>query len=95
MTTVMETTNKFFFFLEHTRKVTPGTLLTYKQTIKEFCSMYGMKDTKNLIPTYIIRFRNTLLEKKCVRKPGKSLEPSTVYVTMIRLKSYIKWLGES
>jgi hypothetical protein len=73
MTTIIDTLSDYFFYLEHTRKVTDGTLLTYRQTLKDFCNLYGKKDTKELLPTHIIRFKNHLSVRPCIRKVQKGM----------------------
>lgn len=93
MTTILDTLDNYFFYLQHTRKVTHGTLLTYKLSLKEFCFLFGNKSTVELNATHIIRFKNWLESKQCERKKQK-VSPWYVYSTMIRIKSYIKWLSE-
>ena len=68
MTTVVETLPDYFFFLEHTKVVKPGTLLTYKQTLTLLCQLYGMKQTTELSPTHIRRWKKHLMTKKCQKK---------------------------
>jgi|GEM_PF-3731890 len=68
MTRVIDTLSDYFFYLAHNRMVTDGTLLTYKQTLTTFCKLYGKKDTKQLLPTHIIRYKKWLAEKPCQRK---------------------------
>lgn len=73
-------------------------MLTYQLTMKHFCEMFGLKDTKELIPTHIHQFKGRLRERLRKRKhrDGKlrTVSEGFVYSTMIRLKAYIKWLSE-
>jgi site-specific recombinase XerD len=98
MTTILETLPDFFFHLQHNRCVTPGTMLTYKNTMKQFCNLYGLKETKELLPTHIQRFKMQLAAKTRQRRDGngnkKKMCESYVTNTMIRIKSYIKRLSE-
>lgn len=94
MPKIIDTLPDYFFYLEHQRQVTHGTLLTYKQTLQEFCSLYGLKDTHSLLWTHIIKFKNLLATRPCKRKDQKWLKHGTICSTMIRLKSYVKWLSE-
>lgn len=93
MTSVLSTLSDYYFYLQHNRKVTKGTFLTYVQTMKNFCRYHGRKDTKELLPTHIIRFVNSF-ERECERRPGQRVAKSTIYSHMIRLKAYLKWLCE-
>lgn len=93
MTTVLSTLPDYYFYLQHNRKVTKGTFLTYVQTMKNFCRYHGKKETKELLPTHIIRFVHSF-ERECQKKPGHKVAASTIYSHMIRLKAYLKRLCE-
>lgn len=89
---VIDTLGDFFFHLEHNRQVTKWTLMTYKTTMKHFCNILGNMDTNSLTPTHIIRLNSHL--KTCIgERKWWRLKDSFITSSMIRIKSYIKWLS--
>lgn len=92
--TVNDTIQDYFFYLKYQKTATDGTIRTYRQTLRDFCHLFGLKSTKDLTGSHITRFKNYISTRPRQRKPKQTFQASTVYSSMIRLKAYLKRLSE-
>jgi site-specific recombinase XerD len=68
MTTIIDTIPDFMFELLHHKKVVPETLNNYRQTFFDFCNLYGLKETKRINASHILKYRNHISKRNTRRK---------------------------